>query len=128
LGMAISVAPLSTTVMNSVPQHQSGIASGINNAVSRTAGLLAIAVFGIFMLHVFNNALDRNLQHLGMSSDVIPKEERVKLAAIKMPKYHNVVDHSFISGFRVVMFVGAGLALASAISARLLIEDKKHGV
>lgn len=125
LGMAISVAPLSTTVMNSVPQHQSGVASGINNAVSRTAGLLAIAVFGIFMLHVFNNALDRNLQHLGMSSDVIPKEERVKLAAIKMPKYQNVVDHSFISGFRVVMFVGAGLALASSISARLLIEDKK---
>lgn len=128
LGMAISVAPLSTTVMNSVPQHQSGIASGINNAVSRTAGLLAIAVFGIVMLHVFNNALNQNLLRRGMSADVIPKEERVKLAAIKMPKYQNVVDHSFISGFRVVMFVGAGLALASSISARLWIEDKNHGV
>jgi EmrB/QacA subfamily drug resistance transporter len=125
LGMAISVAPLTTTVMNSVPQHQSGIASGINNAVSRAAGLLAIAVFGIIMLHVFNHALNQNLQRNGMSSDVIPKEERVKLAAIRMPKYQNVVDYSFISGFRVVMFVAAGLAVASSISAHLLIDDRK---
>lgn len=124
LGMSISVAPLTTTVMNSVPQHQSGIASGINNAVSRTAGLLAIAVFGIIMLHVFNHALDQNLQHFGMSPDVIPKEERVKLAAIKSPKFQNEIDHSFISGFRTVMFLSAGLAAASAISAYLLISEK----
>lgn len=126
LGMAISVAPLTTTVMNSVPRNQSGIASGINNAVSRTAGLLAIAVFGIIMLQVFNNALDRNLQHHGISPAVIPHEERVKLAGMKFPEFQKIVDHSFISGFRVVMFVAAGLAVASSISARLLIEDKKN--
>ncbi|MCI0619271.1 MFS transporter, partial [bacterium] len=125
LGMAISVAPLTTTVMNSVPRHQSGIASGINNAVSRTAGLLAIAVFGIVMLQVFNHALNRNLQHLRISADVIPHEERVKLAGMKFPKFQKEVDHSFISGFRIVMFVAAGLAVASSISARLLIEDKR---
>jgi MFS family permease len=125
LGMAISVAPLTTTVMNSVPRHQSGIASGINNAVSRAAGLLAIAVFGIIMLHVFNHALDQNLQHLGMSPDAIPKEERMKLAAIKLPKFQNVIDHSFISGFRVVMLIGAGLAAISAITANLLIAHNK---
>lgn len=129
LGMAISVAPLTTTVMNSVPRHQSGIASGINNAVSRTAGLLAIAVFGIIMLHVFNNAVDRKLQSLGISQNAIPREERVKLAALKFEsnrKVQAVVDHSFISGFRIVMFVAAGLAAASGITANLLISNKNE--
>src|SRR5438034_1740550 len=85
-GMAISVAPLTTTVMNSVAQTRAGIASGINNAVSRVAGLLAIAVLGIVMLEAFNHALDTNLSGLPSSIRVSLDQQRTKLAAADLPQ------------------------------------------
>jgi MFS family permease len=133
LGMAISVAPLTTTVMNSVRQNRAGVASGINNAVSRTAGLLAIAVFGLVMFLAFNNCLDQRLNQMGVPPEVRKAldGQRMKLAAAEVPAtideaaktaIKDAIDQCFVSGFRRVMILGAALAFASSLVAGLTIR------
>ena len=133
LGMAITVAPLTTTVMSAVGEEQAGVASGINNAVSRTAGLLAIAVFGVMMLHTFSGALASRMNELQLDDRAKHSiyEERVKLAAVEIPseidsatreQLKAAVAAAFVDGFRVLMFTSAALALASAASAFLFIR------
>ncbi len=87
IGMATSVAPLTTTVMNAVGEVQAGIASGINNAVSRVAAVLAIAVLGIFMLSAFNRHLSGRLLDANLTLEVKQKidGQRIKLAAAEVP-------------------------------------------
>ena len=132
IGMAISVAPLTTTVMNSVAPTRVGIASGINNAVARTAGLLAIALLGIVMLQSFNRALDARLPALNLPLPVQKslQDQRGKLAGADVSagatEVRGAIDHSFVDAFRRVMFVGAGLALASAITAWALIDKRQE--
>src|SRR6266571_6702385 len=122
-GMAISVAPLTTTVMNSVRESRAGIASGINNAVSRTAGLLAIAVLGLIMFHAFNKRLDARLNQIPLTPAARQSlnRGRINLAAIEIPgtvdaairaSIKQAIDESFVFGFRRVMLCGVFLALA----------------
>lgn len=126
LGMTISVAPLTTTVMNAVPESESGLASGINNAVSRLAALLAVAVFGAVLVAVFNHSLDQSLDRLALLPDARAQIDaaRPQLAAAHNP--NPVVQHamtaSFISGYRSVIWIATGLAVFSAIAAWLLLE------
>ena len=127
LGMAITVAPLTTTVMNSIEQNRAGIASGVNNAVARTASLIAIAVFGVVMLHVFKTGLDHRLSSANLPASVAQslQTQSIKLAAIDIPQNLNAetrqvirraIDESFVSGFCWVMAIGAALAAASAFT------------
>jgi MFS family permease len=132
IGMAVSVAPLTTTVMNSVAQARVGIASGVNNAVARTAGLLAIAVLGMVMLQSFNRALETRAAELNLPVNVLRslEEQRNKLAAADVSgnepavrdAVKKAVNWSFVDAFRRVMIVGAGLAAASAITALILLD------
>jgi EmrB/QacA subfamily drug resistance transporter len=134
LGMAITVAPLTTTVMSSIAQARAGIASGVNNAVARTASLLAIAVFGIVMLHIFKSNLDRRLMTANLPASVAlsVQTQSTRLAAIDIPENLNpgtqqlirrAIDESFVSGFRWVMVIGAALAAVSGVTALFWIGE-----
>src|SRR5262249_47179612 len=124
VGMATSVAPLTTTVMGAVDEHHAGVASGINNAISRTASLLAVAVFGVLMLNAFNKSLDESLrsspilaearaQIAGRSGDLIDLKIPDGLSGEAQALIRRAVRESFVAGFRLVAFVAAGLAAAS---------------
>lgn len=129
LGMAVSVAPLTTAVMNSVPGAEVGIASGINNAVSRIAGLLAVAVFGWVLSASFNRSLDQHLNTLSVSPTErqAVDQQRPKLAAGESgdPRIRLAIAESFVSGYRVVLWIATGLSLASALSAFILLDSEK---
>jgi len=129
LGMAISVAPLTTTVMSSVAESRAGIASGVNNAVSRVAALLAVAVFGLILGNVFNRTLDERLSRLSLQASVRAAidAQRPRLAAAKIddPRGRRAIDESFVAGFRVVLWIAVGLAAASSLSAAWLIRARE---
>lgn len=135
VGMAVTVAPLTTTVMGAVETRHSGVASGINNAVSRVAGLLAVAILGIVVLVSFSHNLDSRLAALRVSPAVRQAldQQRDRLAGAQIPPgmsgapraaLRRAIDDSFVEAFRVAMFCGAGLAAASALCALWLIAGK----
>jgi EmrB/QacA subfamily drug resistance transporter len=126
LGMATSVAPLTTTVMNSVEQSFVGAASGINNAVSRVAGLLAVAAFGALLTGIFQNTLERKLNSLDIPAPEKAhiKAQRSKLAAARTRdiRGRQAIDEAFVSGYQAVLWSAVGLALASSLSAAMLVS------
>ncbi|HEX4485580.1 MAG TPA: MFS transporter, partial [Terriglobales bacterium] len=132
LGMAVTVAPLTTVVMSSAGQDRVGAASGINNAVARVAGVLAIAVLGIVMFNAFSSQLNQRIAKLSLPSKVVQqlKQDETKLAGLPIPNgldattemaIRRAVGESFVFGFRVVMLVCAGLGVASSLVALRMV-------
>lgn len=132
LGMAISVAPLTTAVMNAVPVDQSGIASGVNNAISRLASLLAVAVFGLVLLTAFQHDLSRRLDQLALppAERQSIEKQRSRLAAIQTsdPRIEHAVDEAFVFGFRRILWLAVALSIASAACAQVLTEKTGRSV
>ena len=135
LGMTITISPLTTTVMNALGEGLAGIASGVNNAVSRAAGLLAIAALGVVLARVFDARLHDALAASQLPADIAAavESQHARLGAIAAPpdaasavaaQVRAIVGGAFVAGFRAAMWVSAGLALASALSAWWLISGK----
>jgi EmrB/QacA subfamily drug resistance transporter len=131
-GMAITVAPLTTVVMTAVDQAHVGVASGINNAVSRVAGVLAIAVFGIVMVKAFGARLEESLAKVAVSPSIRQqiRSQEIALAGLEPPRdldanttaaIRRAIAGAFLWGFRLVLFSCAGLSIGSALVAWQLI-------
>ena len=134
IGMSISVAPLTTVVMGAIDVRHAGAASGVNNAVSRAAGLIAIAALGLIMTASFGRALDTRLARADVGAEVAAglagQHERWAAAEVKTTDADEqavvelVVQAAFIDGFRRVAWVSAALSALAAISAGGLIAER----
>jgi len=126
-GMAITVAPLTTTVMSAVETERAGVASGVNNAVARIAGLLAIAVFGVVLVRAFDARIRPQLAALALSPPgraaierELPKMAGAELSSAPSIDGHQreavreAIDEAFVAAFRRVMLGAAALAVAAA--------------
>jgi predicted MFS family arabinose efflux permease len=135
IGMSISVAPLTTTVMGSVEDRHAGIASGINNAVSRAASLLAVAVFGVITLYAFRESIAQQLSAMNISTEIKDAimSQTGDLFNMKIPAgldgstaagIRAAIGSSFVYGFRITVLVSALMAVLSAAASWWMIDGK----
>lgn len=118
LGMGLVVSPLSTAVMTSVEDSDTGVASGVNNAVARVAGLVAVALLGVVVASVFERALGSSAElpiFFGLPAGGLSAEqEALRLGATD-------------AAFAAVAYVTAALSVVSAVIAWLTLERKRSG-
>lgn len=132
-GMAISVAPLTTTVMSAVDDRHAGAASGVNNAAARIAGLLAVAALGAVAVGVFRLAVEAGVGDLGLTDDLRNTllAEAPRLAEARVPPavqgelratLQRVLAEAFVASFRVTMLLAAAMAVLGAVCAAITIR------
>lgn len=137
IGMTVSVAPLTTTVMNAVEDRQAGVASGINNAASRIAGLLAVAVVGMIAIASYGVGLQAELATLSVGPDIEAEllAATANMAATEIPSalsaemaraVEAAIKSSFVSSFRLIALITAAMAFAGGLLAWMLIEPEER--
>ncbi|HKW22479.1 MAG TPA: MFS transporter [Ktedonobacterales bacterium] len=136
-GMGITVAPLTTAVMSSAPTEHSGLASGVNNAVTRSAQVLALAILGAVAIFTFSSALQTRADTLALS----PQQRATlvadagKLGETPPPpgldqqtasEVTTAVQESFVNTFRLLSIISACMALLSGALAWLLVGSSRQ--
>jgi hypothetical protein len=138
LGLSATVAPLTTTVLNSVDEHNAGIASGVNNAVSRVAGLLAIAVLGAVISAHFATRLDDRVSGATLDGQAVKVvasaksrplaggDEAKRLTGSEQSTVGSAIEESSRDGFRLAVLIGAMLMFAGGLTSALWIQDPRQ--
>jgi EmrB/QacA subfamily drug resistance transporter len=120
LGLSMTVAPLTSTVLGAVPEHHAGVASGANNAISRVAGLLAIAVVGAVVAVQFSSALDERLaaRDLSPAQQAAVREVKARPLSGGVPRHPELdapVAAASVHAFRWGLGVGGGLMMLGGV-------------
>jgi len=137
LGMSLTVAPLTATVMGAVDDHHSGTASGINNALTRIANVFANAIFGALAVLFFSAALQKEVKSLPLNSSEkkLVMAQAANLGNAKVPDHlspskrkplNRAFHDSFINAYAMIMRVSGGLAFLASLMAVLFIKNIKQ--
>jgi MFS family permease len=136
IGMGLTVAPLTTVVMTALSEDQVGIASGVNNAVARVAGVLAIALMGGLALLSFRYALSERAQSLPLepgqrqalvaqSKDFGEAAPPENFSSDQAAKAELAIKQSLLLTFQRICYAMTALAFLASFSAFYWIEDKQ---
>lgn len=137
IGMSITVVPLTTAVMNCVDESKSGIASGINNSVTRISGTFINAVLGAVAILLFTNYSMGEFELLGLSDEM---KDSLQIEATKLgearaslsytndvqAKVNTIFQWGFITTYKWVGMLSAALAFLSAGIAFFMVEEKQR--
>ena len=136
VGLSMTVAPLTSTVLSAAPSAHSGLASGVNNAISRVAGLIAIALGGAVVSAHFSSsvqsALARSSAHYASAAVTRAASATLQVHALggfatgQRPYVHAVLENASVSAFHVAMLFGAALAALAGILSLLGIRNPVH--
>jgi hypothetical protein len=139
LGLAATVAPLTTTVLNSVNEHNAGIASGANNAIARVAGLVAIAALGAVMSAQFDSSIESALgdrARSGETGTVVAEASSRTLAGAReaegLPSSERAtvgpaIEESSQDAFQLGVLLSAGLMIVGGLtSAAWIVNERKR--
>jgi hypothetical protein len=139
LGLSLTVAPLTATVLGAVDQRHSGVASGVNNAIARVAGLIAIAAMGAVVAGRFQTVVNHDLAHVPLSAraqDAVREAKLRPLSALPAKALTgreraivvHALDHASVSAFRLGLGLTAGLVVMGGVVSLVGIQNPRRKV